>query len=350
MLGVTTGLPGVGAVTYQSQPRNVFYQGEQFSRMLAGPLTIDGTACSNPDNSPYDWLLFAGTILGRNTATKKYETSIIGLTSGAIAAGAEALSVSVAVAKEIVRRIGTSGQLKLIGPPTAAGIVAVQVLSFTAVNTGTGAITITNTNTPAVNCVQTVAIAGTLSAGSYSIRFPSLNKETGPIAYDASIANVQTALDNALGGANVVVAGGTAQSAMTLTFSGAGVTGAAQLPVVIDEGGLTGATGVTVTMTTAGSAAVDSVKAAIAGSIVAPNDSASTPATVITDPYGVKVVDVMNTNRVDVFNCRLWGGGGVINTAYLVNYPTDSSLQAWVKAGIRLVSPDAQFSDDIVMA
>jgi len=82
----------------------------------------------------------------------------------------------------------------------------------------------------AVNEVQTVAINGTLSAGTYTISFVTaagVLASTAPIAYNASLATVQAALDGVSGGANFIVAGGTAETAMTLTFSGTGYAGLA---------------------------------------------------------------------------------------------------------------------------
>ena len=53
-------------------------------------------------------------------------------------------------AAEIVRRIGAAGTFKLTGPPTAGGTVATQVVTYSAVNTSTGAITITALSADAV--------------------------------------------------------------------------------------------------------------------------------------------------------------------------------------------------------
>jgi hypothetical protein len=90
--------------------------------------------------------LQAGTIIGKLTASPNdYANSIIGLTTVALTTVATTLQTTPAVALEIVRRIGTSGTLKLIGPPTAGGTVAITTVTFSAVNTSTGAITITAT-------------------------------------------------------------------------------------------------------------------------------------------------------------------------------------------------------------
>lgn len=106
----------------------------------------------------------------------------------------------------------------------------------------------------AVNEVQTVAIAGTLSAGGYSIRLVDKDgkiKQTSVLAYGANQAAVQAALD-AVTAANAIVAGGTVPTAMTLTFSGTNYAGKPQTLVEIIPDGLTGLTSIAVTRTTAG--------------------------------------------------------------------------------------------------
>jgi len=143
------GKPGVVGY-YDSQPREVFYSGREFAQFWAPPVTIDGTNSSNPLNSPYTWLLWAGTPMGRITATAKYANSILGLSSAAATSGATSITTDVNTAAEIVRRIGASGTFKLTGPPTPGGTVAVQVVTYSAVNTTTGVITCTALSAAAV--------------------------------------------------------------------------------------------------------------------------------------------------------------------------------------------------------
>lgn len=105
----------------------------------------------------------------------------------------------------------------------------------------------------AVNEVQTVAIAGTLSAGGFMISFVNALgniKQTPLIAYNANLAAIQSAVDAALGANKVVVAGTVAS--FTLTFSGTGMAGTPYAPVVIIADGLTGMTSISVTRTTKG--------------------------------------------------------------------------------------------------
>lgn len=140
MFSIPQGKPGVVG-NYDSQPREVFYSGRQFAQFWAPPVTVDGTNSSNPLNAPYTWLLWAGTLMGRVTATAKYANSVLGLTGAAAASGATSITTDVNTAAEIVRRIGASGTFKLTGPPTAGGTVATQIVTYSAVNTTTGVIT-----------------------------------------------------------------------------------------------------------------------------------------------------------------------------------------------------------------
>jgi hypothetical protein len=143
------GKPGVVG-NYDSQPREVFYSGREFAQFWAPPVTIDGTNSSNPLNAPYVWLLWAGMPMGRVTASGKYANSILGQTAAAAASGATSITTDVNTAAEIVRRIGATGTFKLTGPPAASGTVAVQVVTYSAVNTTTGVITCTALSAAAV--------------------------------------------------------------------------------------------------------------------------------------------------------------------------------------------------------
>jgi hypothetical protein len=150
MFSIPQGKPGVVGF-FVSQPREVFFSGREFAQFWAPPVTVDGTNSSNPTNAPYTWLLWAGQLMGRITATGKYANSVIGLTSAATASGATSITTDVNTAAEIVRRIGASGTFKLTGPPAASGVVATQVVTYSAVNTSTGVITVTATSAAAVS-------------------------------------------------------------------------------------------------------------------------------------------------------------------------------------------------------
>ena len=233
MFNVPNGKPGV-LLNLTATPREVFYSGRDRAQYIAAPLTVDGNLTSCPSNAPYVFQILAGTLMGKVSATQKYANSILGLTSSAAASGATTLQTDVNTAAEIVRRIGATGTFKLTGPPTAGGTVAVQVVTYSAVNTTTGAITCT-----------------------------------------------------AIGAA------------------------------------------------------------AVTASLIQPTDGSETMLTMVGDLYGIKVTDQTNVNRVDVFDPRLVLAGGTINSQMIVNYPSDLSLQAYVKAALRAFCGNGlTFNDD----
>jgi len=98
------------------------------------------------------------------------------------------------------------------------------------------------------NRVQTLAIGGTLSAGGFRLLFidkDGVEQVTPLIAYNANTAAIQAAIDAVIpqvAAASVVVAGGTAITATTLTFSGTGYAGKPQELVRLLPDGLTGMT------------------------------------------------------------------------------------------------------------
>lgn len=101
-------------------------------------------------------------------------------------------------------------------------------------------------NPVGTNEVQTVNL-GAASAGTITIAFDG--RTTGPIAYNATAATVNTALQS-VGLGDVVATGGPLPGAITLTFGGA-YAGADVATVVVTPTGLTGGT-VTVATTTTG--------------------------------------------------------------------------------------------------
>jgi hypothetical protein len=224
-----TGLPGVGTAR-SATPREILAGNAQLAQYVPGLHLIDGSKSRDPLNSSDVDVLRAGLLLGKITSSGKYAPSILGTLSNAASASATSLTVSAATATEIVRRIGTSGTFKLSGPPTAAGTVATQTVTFSAVNTSSGVIT----------CSATSA-------------------------------------------------------------------------------------------------------AAIAGSFVHPTDGSETIVSCLANRWGVKVTDQSGAST-DVLEDQLLLAGHV-KTANVVNYPTDTSLIAWVKAALRTNCPAMTFDD-----
>jgi hypothetical protein len=465
---VPTGTPGVQPTTYTTTPRDIFWGQPQMAQYLAFPSVIDGSNSYNALNQPYNWLLWAGTLMGIITSSGKYAPSILGLTSQGVGGSQTTLYTDPNTAQCIVLRadLGTSGTMTITGPPYPSGPVRIQTVTYSNVNTSTGAITITALNNAAVagvNCVQTLDFVDNTGSGTFTIAVEGVT--TGAITYNATaatlVSNINAALNTAFGPSEIV-ATGSAITAIALTFSGGSY---AQRPIALVALGTTGLTNVTVTatITTAGVrpaevAGVNAVQALdvvdstgsgtfsltiegtttaaitysataatlvsnintaltntygagngpvasgaslaaiiltysginfenrpvglvvvnpitltgatftpstttagvapvplpfgagvfIAGSILGPNDGSQTPITLIVNKNGTKVVDQLNTTRVDVLEGQLWGGGGIINTGYIVNYPTDPSLQKWVKNAIKAFVVWALFNDDYI--
>lgn len=137
------GRPGV------STSRTMGY-GEVFlwaddNAFVPGGGVIDGTKSRDYGNSANLFLLRPGLLMGLVTASKKWAPSIIGVNQGAYTSGGTSLTVTAAQAVEINRRVGATGSLLYIGPPAAAGTVAVLgPIAYSAINTTTGVITTTS--------------------------------------------------------------------------------------------------------------------------------------------------------------------------------------------------------------
>lgn len=158
------GLPGFGT-TYQVVHRIIFKQGDWTSNLAQGKI-ISGAASRDPGNTDATDVLRCGLLMGKITASGLYAPAFVGATTVAYSSGGTTLTVSAAAATEIVRLVGTSGTAELvaIGPPSAAGTVAVTDVDHSAVNTTTGAITITDLGVD--------KIAGTLIAVKDGRQFP----------------------------------------------------------------------------------------------------------------------------------------------------------------------------------
>jgi hypothetical protein len=148
---------------------------------------------------------------------------------------------------------------------------------------------------------------------------------------------------------------GVAASATTLAVSPAtavemvrrlGATGTFKLVGPPTAGGTVATQTVTYTAVnqTSGAITVSALGAAsIAGSFIQTSDGSQTIVTLLGNRWGVKVTDV-NGNGTDVLEDQLLLAGHV-KTANVINYPSDTSLIAWVKAALRVNCPAMTFDD-----
>lgn len=141
-------LGGVSAV-YSGRsiaPRNLFASGTP--KYLPSYAQLDGSKSRDTLNSDNVALLRAGLTLGKITSGGKYAPSIIGYVAVALhdtSVVTTTMTLPAATVTEIARRIGASGTFKIYGPPTAAGTVATETVTYSAIASST-TLTITATS------------------------------------------------------------------------------------------------------------------------------------------------------------------------------------------------------------
>jgi hypothetical protein len=173
-----------------------------------GGLVIDGTNSRDLGNLAINTsysntdVLRCGLLMGRITASTFYAPSIIGVINAAWNGLGTTLSTTAAVAVEVARRIGASGQLRLIGCATGntTNVLAVntQNVAFSAINVTSGAITVTATN---INCVNGGFIG--VDDGSYVPRC-LIGKEDGISVVDRFGSSYNAQFPEAIIGGDIV--------------------------------------------------------------------------------------------------------------------------------------------------
>ena len=264
-------VPGVG-VELIAQPRQVTVQAPQPEWFWPGGGVLSGDNSGDADN-PITGVLAPmnvrdGFPLGRMTGTNKWAPSLMGQLGAALAnTDTNLIMLTAAEVTELQRRLAVNAgtTFKVTGPPTAAGTVRSMTATPSAYGTGTGQ-----------NAVQTLTAKSIATAGTFTLTFynaAGVLVTTTAIAYNASIATIQAAIDVALGVANGCVASSASTLApwstptpLILTFSGTGYTLKAQYDVVADFSAMTQVTaGYTLAHTTPGVPAAGSVTIAALG-------------------------------------------------------------------------------------
>jgi hypothetical protein len=325
-------LPRIGQ-TFTAVHKIVFRQCDWLSA-LAGGKIINGTYSRDPTNAVADVaVLQPGLLMGKRTADGTYAPSIIGTLTAAYVSGGTTLTAAAATVTELLRRVGTSGNLTLIGGAAAGGVPQVTTVPYSAASGTTITIQATGSGATAVNAVQNLNFAASPS-GTFSLGFTLASGQvvwTAPITYSATIATLLAninAATNTLLGTSAVVATGTVVTAVSMTFSG---TGYAASPQPLIQANMVNASPgtCTVTTTTAGTAAAGF----ISGSFIGAGDGSQFPLTFIPDGYGIKVTDTDDVTNLNVPfpNMPI---AGVVTASQLVNWPTDLGLQAWIEAQI----------------
>ena len=321
------GVPGTRAPQTAS-PRIVFFSADR--SWLPGGRFIDGTKSRDTNNTPEIDRLQAGLLMGKVTSSGYYANWSIDQNTVDFD-GTTSLTLSTAGATELVRRIGSTGNLVLTGPPTAAGTVRQLTVAYTAVNTSTGVVTTTAAN---VNEVQTFTVNDAIfSAGR--LGFTAVNSSGVPVnisvpyntSWAQTVTDIQAAF-NASGvlGTSAVACVVTATKNMTITFSGAGYAGLPQTLVEVDNSSATtGALQVSMVRTTTG---VDGRFES--GSVVSQADGSQTPVTFLPDGYPLEVTD--GGGSVAQLEFPHFPIGGIIDPSTFIGYSAmDASLKTYVK-------------------
>lgn len=147
----TTAYPTIpGLYTGQSVTARRVIRDLARATAVAGNFVIDSAKTRDLTNTDTTHLQ-AGLVMGKVTANGKFANSIIGVTgalhdTSAVTTTFGASSVlTAAIVTEIQRRIGSSGTFRIIGPPTTAGTVAVETVTFSGIASST-TLTITATS------------------------------------------------------------------------------------------------------------------------------------------------------------------------------------------------------------
>ena len=315
------GRPGVTART-DAGFRLISTDGKLSYKPQAG--VINGTESRDPGNTSYTNTLRAGLILAKSSG--KYAPWAIDVTSGALTGSGTSITLSAAGATELVRRVGTSGTFVLTGPPSAAGTVRQMTVTYSAVDTGTGVVTITALGT---NQVERIRFNLASTGGNLQLNVAKTDgtfATTANIAWNATdatyLASIQSALDTSTGVTNGIVASAISATdtdlGFTLTYSGTGYAGQSwrraeviQLPTTSTE-----AFYEAVTNATNG--------AFVAGSVVS-KSGWQTPLTVV----GADMPVIVPTDGTDT---EAWipEAGRLIETQ-LLPYASDSALRTWIR-------------------
>lgn len=338
MLIPNVGLPKFGTA---KSVRNRIISADGYMKYMPVGGIIDGTKTRNPFNSGIatDTAAYrdleAGLLMGRVTSGGKWANSVIGVTQGAILTAGTTLSLTAAAAVELVRRQGATGTFTVTGPPTAAGTVRTLTVTYSAVNTTSGDVTITAMG---VNEVQTVNLVTAGTGGTLRLLVPKPDGTialTPAIAWNATdatlLASANTALDTATGVVGGLVATAIAATDTDLgfkvTFSGtgyAGLTGpttGGQWPLIEVHTLFTSNTGANVVRTTSGVSG-----AMVTGAFVGPTDGSQVPLSFIPNDFGQYIPD----DSSDIPFPQIPWRGAVLGDQILP-YAADTALRQYVR-------------------
>ena len=173
----------------------------------------DGTVVANGDK-----YLRYGAVLGKITSGGQYAPSVLGPTTAAYAQGETTITVSAATAAELVARQGASGTFKLYGGTTSGATPRTSTITYSAVDTSTGDITVTAIG---ASDVQTITLQAGADGGTFKVKYDE--EITAALAYNVSTADMQTALRALHADLAATVVTGTAGESYVITTAGVSI-------------------------------------------------------------------------------------------------------------------------------
>ena len=239
----------------------------------------------------------------------------------------------------------------------ALAMCEVEITSLTGVTTMTSVettkgvpvastVTVTATGLGATNEVQTLTLNAAMTAGTLTFGLPLLDgtiswvRATWDTDWATTMAAWNVLSDAATGVTGGIVMTGTA-TVPILTFSGGAYAGREHPETLVDFTGVTGPATVVFTRVSGNS------EGFAAGSLIQPIDGSETIRGLLPDGPGIKVTDQDSTS-LDVPLPKLLVGGAV-TADQIINYPTDTSLQTYIKAALRATGMGWLFNDDFAI-
>ena len=184
-------LPGVGT-TKTATPRQILATMAGVLTLPGGKIIAGASARDHKNTGDLDTLR-AGILLGKITASGKYAPSVLGLVTEDTSAASPNVKVEESAGDELERRVGASGNLKLIGAPTDTGTVAISAdLAYNSIGAAAGGV---RTIVLAANC-PAVYVDGSFLCAADGSHLPKtvVIKETGIKVTDRDNVNIDVEL------------------------------------------------------------------------------------------------------------------------------------------------------------
>jgi hypothetical protein len=197
--------------------KNLKLTAKEAGRPFAVTTTVGGEAVSNEVQlitlSNATGGTFTLSFLTETTAAIAYNATAAALQSALVALTA------IAPGDVLVSKVGTVWTVRFAGAYLGTDVPPLRV-NFSGLTGGTCAVVVVpiQRGILPVNCVQVVNLHSTITGGTATLTWNG--GTTSALAYNASAATVQTAVDSAWGAGVVTVTGSTLKAGLTFTFDG----------------------------------------------------------------------------------------------------------------------------------